>query len=118
AYGDGGGGGRGELDVCHEHCQTGGWQIDRPPEVVDAVRRAVRRQAVARLEVNDALLVALMLSCEDDFDAACRMLDLDAKLARETYARVWRRYQLAAMHYVEETLRRCGRRLAGRFSLH
>lgn len=98
-----------ERAVLRKFSIAGSWRMDEPDDVVAAVKGRVRQAAVRKLDVPDALLVGLMLTVEGRLEEACRMLDLDERLARATLERVWRRFEGAAALVVQHTLRR-GRR--------
>ena len=106
-----------ELDVLASFCQTGSWKMDRPAELVDTVRRRVRRRAVRRLEESDALVVGLMLTVECRAEIACRMLDLESDHCHETLGRVWRRFEQATLAVVEDLLSRAGRQIPVRYTI-
>ena len=90
--------------MLEEYRRAGSWKVDRPAEVVEAVRDAVYQEALARLSARDALLIGLVPAA-GGVAQALRVLDLEEATAREALSEACRRLEQAVGRVVDDHLR-------------
>jgi hypothetical protein len=107
---------RPELDVVSQFVETSTWPPGHAPEVLEPVRHRLQRQALARLSLSDAVVLAVAALSDGSVEDCVRMLPEPVPIGT-WFAEANRRFQKALMDVAEELLWQHGRQPPTRYVL-